>query len=521
MKPIPTLTFIASVRRSYLQLLFQLIDLPFLPDYWDYQYKLNHKIDSYNEINITGVGAIDDFRINKPDNITAEQQATLDQVPIIKQWSSTGGISWKHRFKNTDGYLQTSLSTSIFDNDFSRYQDNEDMRGLIQNTESREWLTTMRSEYNRFVDQWTISAGLMLENNKYTTESFRSFDDVEFNTGLNFWRYGLYGQVTKQWNGGRLSTSLGVRADGNTFTTGGTQLWKTLSPRLAVSYALDSRKRWEVNASAGRYFKIPPTTILGFQDSGSTFANKDADYIRSDHYVAGITYKPRKSTKFALEGFLKQYQDYPVSIADSVSLANLGADFDIFGNEAIKSVGKGRAYGVEFTYQQRLRSDFYGILAYTLYWSEFTGFASDQFLPSRWDNRHLLTFTGGYQLPRNWEIGARLRVLGGAPYPSLDRQASEQTYPSLVFDYATLDENRLGAFNALDVRIDKKWNFAGWALNVYLEVSNVLGSNIPNPPEYGLERGENGMPVEPRRIVQIQDLDNSSTLPTLGIVVDI
>ncbi|MEX2395622.1 MAG: TonB-dependent receptor, partial [Balneolales bacterium] len=32
-------TFIASVRRSYLQLLFQLIDLPFLPDYWDYQYK--------------------------------------------------------------------------------------------------------------------------------------------------------------------------------------------------------------------------------------------------------------------------------------------------------------------------------------------------------------------------------------------------------------------------------------------------------------------------------------------------
>ncbi len=319
------------------------------------------------------MGAIDDFSINTPDDITAEQQATLDQVPIIKQWSSTGGISWKHRFKNADGFLQTSLSTSVFNNDFSRYRDNENQQGLIQNTESREWRTTLSSNYKRFIGPWTIAAGGMMKNISYRSDSFRSADDVQFSTDLNFQRYGFYGQLTKEWAGGRLSTSLGARADGNTFTDGGHQLWKTFSPRLAVSYDLDSAGRWTVNGSIGRYYKIPPSTLLGFKNRDGSFINRDAEYIRSDHYVAGVSFSPRTSTQFAIEGFLKRYDDYPVSVTDSVSLANLGADFDIFGNEAIRSVGKGRAYGIEFTYQQKLRENFYGLLAYTLYWSEYTG----------------------------------------------------------------------------------------------------------------------------------------------------
>uniref|UniRef100_UPI004048D696 TonB-dependent receptor plug domain-containing protein n=1 Tax=Roseivirga sp. TaxID=1964215 RepID=UPI004048D696 len=96
-------TFIVSARRSYLQFLFKLIGLPFLPDYWDYQYKINHKIDDKNEINLIGIGSIDDFKVNTPDDITEEQQATLDQIAIIKQWTSTVGISWKHKLESGFG----------------------------------------------------------------------------------------------------------------------------------------------------------------------------------------------------------------------------------------------------------------------------------------------------------------------------------------------------------------------------------------------------------------------------------
>ena len=56
-------TFLASIRRSYLQFLFEVIGLPFKPDYWDYQYKLNHKIDNFNSISLLGLGSIDDFQL--------------------------------------------------------------------------------------------------------------------------------------------------------------------------------------------------------------------------------------------------------------------------------------------------------------------------------------------------------------------------------------------------------------------------------------------------------------------------
>ncbi|MCH8496340.1 MAG: carboxypeptidase-like regulatory domain-containing protein, partial [Balneolales bacterium] len=78
-------TFMVSARRSYLQLLFQLIDLPFLPDYWDYQYKINHNIDRRNQIYLTGVGSIDNTSINVPSDASPEQQTVLEQIPIIRQ----------------------------------------------------------------------------------------------------------------------------------------------------------------------------------------------------------------------------------------------------------------------------------------------------------------------------------------------------------------------------------------------------------------------------------------------------
>ena len=40
-------SFIFSVRRSYLQFLFKAFGFSFLPDYWDYQMKIRHKIDDY------------------------------------------------------------------------------------------------------------------------------------------------------------------------------------------------------------------------------------------------------------------------------------------------------------------------------------------------------------------------------------------------------------------------------------------------------------------------------------------
>jgi hypothetical protein len=166
--PSANTTFIASVRRSYLQLLFQLIDLPFLPAYWDYQYKINHDFGRRNRVYLTGVGSIDDLSINVPEDASEEQQTILEQIPVIRQRTNTTGLVWRHRFagETVPAQITTSLSTSTFYNQFLRYRDNANLAGLYSDNNATERRHTLRSEVRWFPADFTLSAGGSLRLNQ-------------------------------------------------------------------------------------------------------------------------------------------------------------------------------------------------------------------------------------------------------------------------------------------------------------------------------------------------------------------
>jgi hypothetical protein len=243
------------------------------------------------------------------------------------------------------------------------------------------------------------------------------------------------------------------------------------------------------------------------------------EYIRSDHLTLGVERIIGSSARASIEGFYKRYADYPVSARNGVSLANLGGDFDVFGNEDVISSGAGRTYGIEFLYQQNLTKRTYAILAYTLFKSEFSGI-SGNFDPSFWDNRHLVTFTGGYKFQNNWEFGIRTRYANQTPFTPVDEDATLNQYPTIVLDYSQIGTINLGSLFVADVRIDKKWNFNNWTLNLFLDVQNVTNNSFPSPAQFGLARNEDGSLVTPRQLSEITGVDNGSVLPSIGIVIN-
>jgi hypothetical protein len=513
-------TYIASVRRSYLQLLFQAIGLPFLPDYWDYQYKVNHEIDRYNRIYITGVGSIDDLAINDLDEFDAEQEATQNQIPVIRQNSNTTGIGWKRQFQDNSGFMETVLSNNTLGNSFYRYVDNVNETGLYLKNESRETETHLRYNATKFMGNWTTSGGFQLINANYTNSTEDLVNNREFETDLNFFRYGLFAQTSTKVINNRLSFSLGIRADGNSFSDSGNELYKTLSPRASVSYKLTQNQNWTANASVGRYYKILPYTTLGFQNNAGIFTNKTADYIQSDHAVIGLEYLINKSARFSLEGFFKKYDDYPISTTDSVSLANKGGGFEVFGSEPVVSNGEGRTYGLELLFQQKFTGNFYAVTAFTFYKSEFTNLLEDGYDPAVWDNGVLISLLGGYKFGNNWEVSGRYRFLGKAPYAPVDQEATLENYPAVILDYDRLGNVRLDPLSQLDIRIDKKWSFTGFSLDVFLEIQNVLAQSNPSEPRYGLDRNESGEVIMPRNLVRVDVSEDASVLPSIGLVLN-
>lgn len=496
------LTFMASARRSYLQLLFKLLEVPIQPSYWDFQYKIDYKINNKLTFYTLGIGAIDNFSFLTSDNQTPEDIYTIRSNPTINQWNYTNGYGLKGLTKN--GYWNLTFSRNMLNNELDRFEDNQNPveAERILKIRSQEAETKTRFEWNKYFDRWSYSAGVVGQfsefSNDYYTRVRNELRDangmllqpafiVQGNSSINFFRYGAFAQVATKVLKERIDLSFGIRTDGNTFTTNGNNLGETISPRLAASVLMVENLKF--NASVARYYKIPTYTTLGFQQGG-VYVNQGSEYIQSDHLVAGFEYVPKRGTRVTIEGFYKQYENYPVSLIDGLSLANKGGDFSVLGNEPVSSTGLGRSYGAEFQFQQKLIDNFFAILSYTYYISEFTN-ADGVYAPASWDNRHLLSFIGGYKFKRNYELGVKFRYQGGAPYTPFDPVASQLNYLSTgagTPDNSQFNSQRLGSFNSMDIRLDKKWNFDKWALDVFIDVTNVYRSAQPQYPQYTFER---------------------------------
>jgi hypothetical protein len=510
-------TFIFSARKSYLQFLFELIGLPIRPDYWDFQWKVNHKIDDYNSINFIGLGAIDDFSVEAPDDFDFTQQSFLEQVPIIQQNSTTTGISWIRKFKEKKGQFILALSSNKLKNIFSRYVDNENLNGIYFRNDSHEWETKLRLKTVSYVNDWKISWGGNIQYSDYFNNTSDLYNQAEYITKFNFYKYGLFGNISKSFFENKLDVSIGIRSDEDTFSSG-SDLTNNLSPRLSTSLSISKDRRLKWNLSLGTYYKIPVYTVLGFKNGLGEFANQDAKYTKSNHTVTGFDFALGNASKISIEGFLKKYDQFPISLIDGVSLANKGADFEVLGNENIITDGKGKTRGLEFLFQQKLTNNFYGIFSYTFFKSEFTDI-NGNYLPSVWDSKHLSSFSGGYKLKKNWEISSRWRFSGKTPYVPYDLDASLVNYPNMILDYSELGSVKLGNFSQVDVRFDKKWNKENISVNFFIEILNLLAQKIPSPSEYGLERDGGGNIITPFNLIEI-DVNRQSIIPSFGFSID-
>ncbi len=533
-------TFIFSARQSYLQLLFKLIKLPFLPTYNDFQVNVKSQLSKNSELSIVALGAIDDFEINKEVNDGETDEETikrnkviLNAVPVNSQWNYTVGASYKYFAPNSTHLVV--LSSNEWKNKAVKYFLNEETpENLLLDYSSKEIENKLRYENNlQTAQNFKVNVGFNLETAKYTNSNYQKNANSEgviiydFNTAINFVKYGVFGQVSKKYIDEKLGVSFGFRMDGIDFNSDMKNPFNQFSPRLSLSY--DLSEKWAVSSFVGRYYQLPSYTVLGFKNEEDEFVNKNGlKYITSNHIVGGVSYKPNASSKVTFESFYKGYKNYPFSIRNQISLANLGADFGIIGNEAVSSTSKGRAYGFELLAQKKSYSGLYGIASYTFVRSEFKD-AAGSYVPSTWDNKHLLTITAGKKLKRNWEIGSKFRLVGGKPYTPYDLEASSikdnyDVQNGGILDYTKLNTQRLATYTQLDVRVDKTWYLKKAAINLYVDVQNIYASSAKEQPFLLPIEDENGRVTDPndssRYLLEEIESTSGRALPRIGVIVD-
>lgn len=528
-------TYIFSVRRSYLQLLFKAIGLPFLPTFNDYQMKVKTRINDKNQLTLVSVGALDNNRldvgIENPDEF---QRYLLANLPEQDQWNYTIGAAWKHFSEN--GFQTFVLSRNMLSNKAFKYQNNDEANILLQDYVSTEAENKFRWEsYQKLDNGIDLTYGAGGQYVKYMNSTYQQVflptgpNIIDYESNLEFFKYAAFIQASKTFFSNRLSTSIGYRMSGNTYANYMNNPLEQSSPQISASFMLT--EKISVNAHAGKFYQLPPYTALGYRNNVGTLVNKENElgYITADHFVAGFEYRPGKNNLITLEGFYKNYSNYPFSITDSISLAHRSIDFGNVGDEPLTPISEGRAYGIELLSQNRFPGDITFVLSYTYAISQFKD-KNGEYASTSWDNRHILVSTATKKLKNNWFVGVKWRFAGGLPYTPYDLALSSQRAAWDVryqpyLDYTMLTARRFAPFHQLDIRVDKAFNFKSSRLKVYLDIQNLYNFKSESQSIY-THLDVNGNPIidpsDPSKYLlrEIPSDGNGTILPTIGIIFD-
>lgn len=521
-------SYLVSVRQSYLQFLFDMLGLPFLPTFTDAQFKLKTRFDARNELTVLGLGGIDKMKLNtKADD--EDNEYILSYLPKIQQETFTLGAVYRHY---AGAHVQSVVAShSYLNNRNTKYQQNDesDPEHLMLRLRSTEQNTQLRLENSSSFRNWKVTVGTSLNYSQYSNTTFQKVytdraQTFDYHTYLGIMRWGLFGTVNYTSIDERFTASLGLRADANNYSAAMKDLSDQLSPRLSLSYQLT--EHWSLSGNAGLYYQLPPYTALGFKNNNGLYANKYAlRYMQVSQGSVGLNWRKGDTFEVSVEGFYKDYDKIPLSVADGIPLTCKGNDYGVIGNELLTSTAQGRSYGAELLLKWLVAKKLNLASSFTLFKSEYRTDKESEYIASAWDNRFIFNLRGTYNLPRHWSVGMKVSCIGGAPYTPYDADKSSlvtawNAQGKPYYDYTRYNEERLPAFTQVDIRIDKTFYLKRCMLGFYIDLQNIAGSKLKQADvlmSTGVIKNPDAPIAEQRYVMKSLKQESGTLLPTLGI----
>ena len=521
-------SYLVSVRQSYLQFLFDMLGLPFLPTFTDAQFKLKTRFDARNELTVLGLGGIDKMKLNTKAN-NEDNEYILSYLPKIQQETFTLGAVYRHY---AGAHVQSVVAShSYLNNRNTKYQQNDesDPDHLMLRLRSTEQNTQLRLENSSSFRNWKVTVGTSLDYSQYSNTTFQKVytdraQTFDYHTYLGIMRWGLFGTINYTSIDERFTASLGLRADANNYSAAMKDLSDQLSPRLSLSYQLT--EHWSLSGNAGLYYQLPPYTALGFKNNNGLYANKYAlRYMQVSQGSVGLNWRKGDTFEVSVEGFYKDYDKIPLSVADGIPLTCKGNDYGVIGNELLTSTAQGRSYGAELLLKWLVAKKLNLASSFTLFKSEYRTDKESEYIASAWDNRFIFNLRGTYNLPRHWSVGMKVSCIGGAPYTPYDADKSSlvtawNAQGKPYYDYTRYNEERLPAFTQVDIRIDKTFYLKRCMLGFYIDLQNIAGSKLKQADvlmSTGVIKNPDAPIAEQRYVMKSLKQESGTLLPTLGI----
>jgi len=498
-------SFLFSARRSYLDLLFNAAGFSFVPSYWDFQLKTSHRLSDRDGLSFLFVGALDDISFNNEDEDDIYDNSRT-VAPKVRQYFA--GLTWDRLFSDSRLTVQLGRTFTHFETTQTLFT--EPPVTIFRNL-SDEGENGLRVEWASDPSRrlaWTVGNNLKFASDltydtelagQVRTDASGTPRPLTVDTSFTAFRNATYVEAAVRPTE-RIRITGGVRADYYDFVEDGFRL----SPRLGATWQVATNT--SLRGSVGRYVQ-PPSYIwlIGDPTNPETLSP-----IVSDQVTLGVEQLLRPDLRLQLEGYYKSYEDYPARVfRPQAVLSPSGFDDatnDIpLGLEPLVSVGTGSSYGAELFLQKKLSEiPLYGLLSLSLSRSEYASIEGVD-RPGTYDTRFIGSLSTGWRINPKWEVSGKFRIATGLPTTPFITSGPDTGQR----DWALYNQGeRFPTFNALDLRVDRRFSFRSWQLELYLDVQNVYGRNNINAVRW-----------DPR-VNEPEFNESLGVLPTIGINVE-
>jgi len=504
-------SFLLGVRSSYAHLFLPIFDIDNIAYFYDLNTKLSYKLNSKNNIYLSGYFGRDVF------SISDSFENTYGNTVVNMRWNH---LFSDKLFSNlsliySDYYYGLNLNFVEFDwqSGISNLNFKYDFKHYISNSLKLQYgLNSMYYSFNPGeIEPSTPTSGVNAQNliKKYAFENAAYIDaehkiseKLTTSYGLrlsSFMRLGqdelniyendipvvfnpdfqIYQQAdaigTKSYSRGRAIKS---------FTN--------LEPRMAIAYQLNATS--SVKAS---YNKMSQYLHLLSNTSSPTPLDV---WAPSGKYI-----KPQLLDQYAI-GYFKSFNDDRYSIEIETYYKDIKNRIDyidgtnLIANDAIERVilnGKSRAYGLELLIKKN-EGRFKGWLSYTLSKSEQktagktpieTGINNGNWYNTPYDKTHDISITTSYDLNKKWLLNANFLIQTGQPttYPN-----GQYVYNGIsIPNYSDRNSTRLPSYHRLDLSATYTPNpnkKVGWQSNWVFGIYNLYNRRNAASISFGENR---------------------------------
>ena len=183
---------------------------------------------------------------------------------------------------------------------------------------------------------------------------------------------------------------------------------------------------------------------------------------------------------FAFHEQQDEFEAYQKDIHDVI----VGTD----SSNLLLNTGSGFARGIELSLQKKFNDGFVGSASYSYSVSRRQDMTTQPEYDFEYDRPHIVNILAGMEIGEGWQIGAKFQFASGNPYTPVAGVVNKGGIFYLVD--GPVNSARYPDYHKIDIRVDKQFILAGWALTAYLDLWNVY--NRDNIMSYSYKADVNG-----------------------------